>query len=192
MANEKLTKKQDAFLYGVMKGMSQRDAYRAAYNASRMSDAAVDVEASRLLKIPKVALRYDELRSKALAVAEEQAIMSAVEILKEIESIAKDDISNYLDFRTEKTLIGHDEDGEPVYGYKTIVEMKDSRTIDTKNVSEVSVGVNGTFKFKLYSREAALAKLAELQGVDVLRKAKQRLAEDRFEHDKDIDSKRYW
>jgi phage terminase small subunit len=117
--------------------------------------------------------------------------MSALEILREIESIAQDDISNYLEFRTEKTVAGY-EDGEPIFDYRPIVALKDSRNINTKNISEVSLGANGTFKFKLYSREAALTRLAELQGVDVLRKAKQRLSEDRFEYEKLKDEKNDW
>lgn len=191
MASLKLTQKQEAFVIGLMHGKSQREAYRAAYNADNMSDAVVDVKASELLKVGKVSVRYQELRGKVVQAAEEQAIMSAVEILKEIESIATDDISNYLQFRTENTVAGY-EDGEPVFEYRPVVELKDSRNINTKNIQEITIGANGTFKFKLYSREAALSKLADLLGVDALRKAKQRLAEERFEHDKTTDAMRYF
>ena len=190
MANA-LTKKQEQFVLELIKGKSQREAYRAAYNADKMSDSVVDVKASELLKVGKVSVRYHELRGKVVQAAEEQAIMSAVEILKEIESIATDDISNYLQFRTENTVAGY-EDGEPVFEYRPVVELKDSRNISTKNIQEITIGANGTFKFKLYSREAALSKLADLLGVDVLRKAKQRLAEERFEHDKTTDAMRYF
>lgn len=190
---ERLTAKQEKFVHGLLKGKSQREAYRAAYDAEKMSDAAVDVAACNLLKNHKVALRYDTLHTKVVAKAEEQAIMSAVEVLKEIESIAKGDISEYLSFRTEKTVVGHDrETGEPIIEYAPVVDVKDSATVDTKNIQEVTLGANGSFKFKMYSRDTALYKLAELYGIDVLKKAKQKLAEERFEHDKDIAGKRYF
>ncbi|SHI75567.1 Terminase small subunit [Geosporobacter subterraneus DSM 17957] len=188
----KLTPKQEKFVQELIKGKSQREAYKLAYNASNMSDKVIDVRACELLKNSKVAVRYDELRSKLVQKAEEQAIMSAIEVLKEIESIAKDNISNYIDFRTEKTLVGYDEDGTAIFGYRPIVDMKDSRTINTKNISEVSIGANGQFKFKMYCRDTALYKLAELLGADVIKKAKQKLAEERFAHEKEIDGKRYW
>jgi phage terminase small subunit len=192
MAND-LTPKQEKFVEELIKGKSQREAYKIAYNAKRMKDTTIDSHASRTLKIDKVKARYDELRGKVVKRAEEKAIITAEEILKEIVSIAKDNISNYLDFRTEKTVVGHDkETGEPIIDYAPIVDIKDSRTINTKNVSEISVGANGTFKFKTYCRDTALYKLAEIIGMDELKKAKQKLAEDRFEHEKDIDSKRYW
>lgn len=187
-----LTIKQEKFVQWLIKGKSQREAYKLAYDAKKMKDSVIDVKASQLLKQDKVRVRFEQLRGKVVAKAEEQAVITAVEIIKEIESIAKDDISNYLDFRTEKTLIDYDSDGAPIFGYKPIVEMKDSRTINTKNVSEVSLGANGTFKFKTYCRDTALYKLAELYGLDVIKKAKQKLAEERFDHDKDIDSKRYF
>lgn len=187
-----LTKKQEAFVQLLIQGYTQRQAYiKAGYSTKNMTNKTIDECASRLLKNPKVYARYEKLRHKVIKKAEEEAIMSAIEVLKEIESIAKDDISNYLEFRTENIVVGY-EDGEPVYDYRTIVDMKDSRDINTKNISEVSIGANGTFKFKMYCRDTALYKLAELLGADVLKRAKQKLAEERFLHEKDIDSKRYF
>ncbi|HMM30357.1 MAG TPA: terminase small subunit, partial [Clostridia bacterium] len=185
-----LTTKQERFVQELIKGKSQREAYRLSYNAKNMSDATVDVKASELFKNGKVAVRYDELRGKVIKRAEEESVMSAVEVLKEIESIAKDNISNYLDFRTEKVMTGEDEGGNPLFDYRTIVDLKDSRTINTKNVSEVSIGTNGSFKFKTYCRDTALYKLAELLGVDKMRKAAQQLAIEQFEHKKAYDNAR--
>ena len=191
MAKNKLTNKQEKFVLGIIGGKSQRDAYKAAYNADNMKDSVVDVKASQLLRRDKIRVRYETLRGKVVDEAEKRAIMSAVDILKEIESIANDDIKNYLEFRTEKVVVGC-EDGTPIYDYRAIVDLKDSRGINTKNISEVSVGANGTFRFKMYCRDTALYKMAELLGVDVLRSAKQKLAEERFEHEKKIDDKKYW
>jgi phage terminase small subunit len=188
----KLTQKQEKFVQELIKGKSQREAYKVAYNAKNMSDNAIDVEANRLLKNPKISLRYNDLKSKVTNRAEEKAIITAEEIIKEIASIAKDDIGNYLEFKTVKTVVGYDEEGEPIIDYRTVVELKDSKDIDTKNISEVSIGRGGMFKFKMYCRDTALYKLAEIFGLNELNKAKQRLAEERFEEEKNVNSKKYW
>jgi phage terminase small subunit len=187
-----LTHKQEKFVQELIKGKSQREAYKVAYNAKNMSDNAIDVEANRLLKNPKISLRYNDLKSKVTNRAEEKAIITAEEIIKEIASIAKDDIGNYLEFKTVKTVVGYDEEGEPIIDYRTVVELKDSKDIDTKNISEVSIGRGGMFKFKMYCRDTALYKLAEIFGLNELNKAKQRLAEERFEEEKNVNSKKYW
>ena len=187
-----LTSKQEKFVQGLIKGKSQREAYKTSYDAKKMSDKAIDVEANKLLKNPKVALRYKVLNSKVIKRTEEKAIITAEEVIRGIADIARDNIGNYLEYKTVKTLVGYDDDGEPIMGYRTIVDMKDSKDIDTKNISEVSVDSKGTFKFKTYCKDKALYKLADIMGLDEMAKKKQKLAEDRFEHDKDIDSKKYW
>jgi phage terminase small subunit len=72
-----------------------------------------------------------------------------------------DDVKNYLSFKTDKAFIGYDDEGKPVQDYKTIVELKDSNTIDTKNICEISIGKDGQFKFKLYCRDNALVQLGK-------------------------------
>ena len=74
-------------------------------------------------------------------------------VLKEIADIAFDDIRNYLRFYT-------DENGD----VRTVI--KDSDTIDnTKNISEVSCGKDGAFKFKLYCKDNALNMLGKHLGM---------------------------
>jgi phage terminase small subunit len=51
-----LTESQYAFVLGILAGKTGADAYRAAYDASAMSSAAVHVEASRLRANAKIAL----------------------------------------------------------------------------------------------------------------------------------------
>ena len=57
-----LTPKQEKFVQGIVSGkLSQREAYKQAYNTSRMSNEAIDIEASKLFNNPKISLRYDQL-----------------------------------------------------------------------------------------------------------------------------------
>lgn len=190
--DKRLTQKQERFVQELIKGKSQREAYKAAYNASNMADKTIDEKASRLFKQDKLRARYEQLRDKVIKRTEEKAIITAEEIIREIVNIAKDDVSNYLDFRTEKVPVGVDDEGNLIKDYRIIIDTKDSKTIDTKNISEVSLGKDGQFKFKLYERDKALYKLAEIFGLNELNKAKQKLAEDRFQEEKSINSKKYW
>ena len=191
MANS-LTAKQEKFVQELIKGKSQREAYKKAYDAKNMKDTTIDVKASQLFKTDKVRVRYEQLRGKVVKRAEEKAIITAEEVLRGIAGIARDDIKNYLSFKTVKTVVEHDEDGEPVIDYGIVVDIKDSDDIDTSNISEVSIDSKGTFKFKTYCKDKALYKLADIMGLDKGQQDKQKLAEERFKHDVDIDSKKYW
>ena len=53
----KLTGKQTLFVQGVLKGLSQSDAYRGAYNCTNMADNSIWREASVLFANPKVSAR---------------------------------------------------------------------------------------------------------------------------------------
>jgi len=57
-----LTPKQEKFCQGIVKGLSQADAYRDAYNCENMSDEAIYVNACKLAKDTNIMLRVDELR----------------------------------------------------------------------------------------------------------------------------------
>lgn len=90
-----LTPKQEKFVQCVVSGMTQRDAFRAAYK-NRMTDDQVDREASAMLNgtgkyadNPKVHRRYLELNGKAQAQAEESAIADADEVLRYLTSVLR-------------------------------------------------------------------------------------------------------
>ena len=59
-----LTPKQEKFVQGIIKGMSQADAYRSAYACKNMSDKTIWENASRLMADSKVKARVPELREK--------------------------------------------------------------------------------------------------------------------------------
>lgn len=79
-----LTAKQEKFVQELIKGKSQREAYRIAYPTSlKWLDTSIDCEAAKTLKIPKVLQRYNELRDKSANNAvwtREQAINDLVYI----------------------------------------------------------------------------------------------------------------
>ncbi|MFA5880551.1 MAG: terminase small subunit [Eubacteriales bacterium] len=163
---DKLTVKQEKYAQGLFAGLSQREAYKQAYDAEKMTDKSVDEKACELAANVKVASRIEQLTNEL----KERNMVTVEKVLAELSHIALDDISNYLSFRTEKVFVGHDADGNPVSDYRTIVDIKDSDTIDTRGISEVSVGKDGQFRFKLYGKDNALVNAGKHLGMFVEKK----------------------
>lgn len=90
-----LTPNQEVFAQKIIEGMSQADAYRSAYNCSRMSDKTIWEKASRLMADNKVRARVQELRDKVAL----SSVMSAQERLEWLTGIIKD-----AEERTENKL----------------------------------------------------------------------------------------
>ena len=116
-----LTAKQEKFVQNLIKGMSQREAYRDAYPNDKSTDETVDKNACNLLNNnSKVLSRYNELLQKA----EDNAIMNAIERKKWLTKVIKGEIK----------------DKEPVFhdGDVTIAEVETNvntkiKAIDTLN-----------------------------------------------------------
>lgn len=87
----KLTTKQELFVQQLVAGQSQRQAYRKAYAADKMSDAVVDNKASAIFNKGEVRVRYREL----LKQFSNMALWSREQAFNEYEWLknqAKDDI----------------------------------------------------------------------------------------------------
>ena len=91
---DKLTPKQEKFIQNIVSGMSQRQAYKEAFNPPNTSDEAIDVDACRLFNNPKINLRYQELIEEL----QDKAIMTAKERMKWLTDVV-------MDIQKEKVLI---------------------------------------------------------------------------------------
>lgn len=81
-----LTAKQEKFVQGLISGLSQRKAYRAAFpNSVKWKDETVDAKACNLIKVDKIKARYNELKEKA----ENLAIMTRVQRMITLSEIAQ-------------------------------------------------------------------------------------------------------
>lgn len=123
------------------------NATQAAIRAGYSEDTARSIGSENLTK-PDIQDAISELmveRSKRTAI-------TADKVLREFWSIAQEDIKNFVRFYT-------DEKGA------VKVEVKNSDDVDTKNISEVSLGTNGQFKFKLYCRDNALLQVGRHLGM---------------------------
>lgn len=83
-----LTAKQEKFVQNIIKGMSQREAYKNSYDASKMTDKSIDEKASQLFKEVKIRSRYEELAKKL----EDESIMSAKERMKWLSKVISGEI----------------------------------------------------------------------------------------------------
>lgn len=79
--------KQERFIQNIVKGMSQRESYKDAYNA-KYKDEAIDNKASALFNKGEVQVRYKELIEQL----EDKSIMSAKERMKWLTDVINGDI----------------------------------------------------------------------------------------------------
>ena len=118
-----LTAKQEKFVQELIKGKSQRDAYKVAYPGSKKwKDNSIDCAASKLMAIAKVSQRYEELKKKT----EEKVTYDAAEvknlIIETMMSIVKADVMNDdVDGRAVKNK-HWDRNGKVVYDHYDKVE----------------------------------------------------------------------
>ncbi len=90
-SNTKLTNKQERFIEELLKGKSQRQAYKIAYpNSKKWVNESIDARASALFNSNKVIIRYKELSEKAKTKSESKAIMSSIERKKWLTGLLKD------------------------------------------------------------------------------------------------------
>lgn len=81
--------KQEKFIQNIINGMSQRQAYKDAYNAN-YSDKSIDEKASTLFNSEKVQERYKEL----LKELEDKAIMTAKERMIWLSDVVRGNIKH--------------------------------------------------------------------------------------------------
>lgn len=154
MKSTELTKKQEKFVQELIKGKSQREAYREAYPASvNWKDNVVDVKASEL-KTGKVLVRYNELHDRLVKEAEDECIVSAKEVLREYAKIGFSNITDYLKIQTDE-------------GNNQFVELYDTESIAREKmdaVAEIKQTKDG-ISLKLYDKKGALDSIARHLGM---------------------------
>ena len=162
----KLTANQEKFVQELIKGKSQREAYRIAYPKSlNWTDNAVDVNASKMFNNAKVQLRYNEINDRLIKEAEDECIVEAKDVLKELGRIAFADVTDYANIvtvpRTQSVWnedLGEYETKEVPERYDQIVVLKD--TVDLKKhqssaIKSIKQGRHG-IELELYPNDRSL------------------------------------
>lgn len=79
-----LTPKQENYVQNIVSGMSQREAYRAAYSCVKSTDKTVDNKASALFRKDEIKARYDEL----VSLSAEEAVDQRTHIRRSFQALA--------------------------------------------------------------------------------------------------------
>lgn len=153
----RLTTKQQLFANEYIVDLNATQAaIRAGY--SKRTAGSIGHE---LLKKPEIQGAIQEAMDERAKRTE----ITADLVLQELRKIATADIKDLLEYRTEKTVAGYDEDGQPVFDYRQVIELKPSDQIDGALVQEVKLTDNGTLSLKVHDKLAALDKLARHLGI---------------------------
>ncbi|SCZ72157.1 MULTISPECIES: terminase small subunit [Photorhabdus] len=158
-----LTKLQQKFTLGILKGLNQTDAYRKAGGKAKTEDTARSC-ASEILTNPNVKAFLDAMNAEAIS----DAVMSRQEALERLSAMGRVSIYDIAEFRN--CLMGEDKDGEPVF--QAVWQFKDSALQDPaalSAISELTTGKDG-IKLKLHDPKAAIKQLGELQGWEAPKK----------------------
>lgn len=122
---DKLTAKQEKFITNIIKGMSQREAYKDAYNAENMKDESIDCNACKLFNDAKIKQRYEELVKEL----EKEAVMTALEKRKLLKEMALNKMNSIND-RLKALDIDNKMAGEYVTKVEADVNADINITID--------------------------------------------------------------
>lgn len=89
----KLTPKQETFCQEYIKTGNQSEAYRRAYDASRMKETTINVKASQMLKEDKISIRVKQLQAEI----KKRVKIEQDDILKELMGISFYDARRLFD-----------------------------------------------------------------------------------------------
>lgn len=152
-----LTKLQQKFVLGIVKGMNQTDAYRkAGYKAT--TDESAYSSSSEILRNLKVKSFLESMNEAAVS----DAIMTRQEALERLSAIGRASVSEMVEFSEHN--MGKDDDGNPVI--QAVWRFKDSALQNPQAlaaISELTAGKDG-IKLKLHDPKAAIKQVAEMQG----------------------------
>ena len=135
--------KQEKFIQNIIKGMSQREAYKDAYNA-KYKDEVIDVRACELFNSSKVQVRYKEIMNQL----EDKAIMSAKERIIWLSKVVKGDIKH----------TSYDGNGNSYENEAYISDKMKAIDIMNKMTGEYTTNIKGNVSL---SYEQALKKVSE-------------------------------
>lgn len=157
----KLTSAQEKFIQELIKGSTQRAAYKKAYPKRRnWKDGSIDCEASKLFKKPQIRQRYDELLQKFRSREEEKSRWSREEAIKTLRFVVdknKQEIERIQDAAEEELeLLAEQIKIEPERANALIKEMiqkRKSRRISSIHNAGIVSAVAELNKMQGYNEE---------------------------------------
>lgn len=163
-----LTPKQEAFVRAYIETGNASEAYRRAYDASRMKDSTVHVKASELLADGKITVRLNEIQ----AIHQKRHEVTVDRIIAELAKIGFADIRKAVKWHGSLIEEEDNPDGGDVVVIKTTysnrVSLVSSDDVDDDTaaaIAEVSQSPTGGLKIKLHDKQAALVNMGKHLGI---------------------------
>lgn len=158
-----LTKLQQKFALGIIKGLNQIDAYKKAGGKAKTDDTARAC-ASEILTNPNVKLFMDAMNEEAIS----DAVMTRQEALERLSTMGRTSLSDLAEFG--ECAVGSDEDGKPIV--QATWKFKDSALQNPNAMSAIAELVAGKdgIKIKMHDPKAAIKQLADMQGWEAPKK----------------------
>lgn len=167
---DKLTVKQERYVQGLFKGLTQREAYKQAYDAENMTDKSIDEKACELAANVKVTERLAELEEEIRM----RNMVTVEKVLAELASVGFTDATDFVKVEEKEFVAGYekDENGEedktrPIIQKSKIVNIYDMNAIDKeklKALSSIKQGTNG-IEIKLHDKIKALELMGKFLGL---------------------------
>lgn len=164
MSTHKLTAKREIFCTEYVKCDNGSQAYRIAFNTSKMSDKTVNEAASRLLKNSKVLARVKELQDVAAEIAKEKFKIDSTELLRHLNILRKSRIDEYVDFVEITVEVGIDrETDQPIKKTERVIQFKPFDQLTEEQlmcIESIKEGRNG-IELKLHGKDWTIEKIAK-------------------------------
>lgn len=155
---EKLTPLQKEIALNSISGMNDIDSYKASSGKAK-SENTMKASVSQILTNLNVKAFIKSMANHIV----NPAIMSRNEMMEKLSSLARTNMSDLIEWRTEHSS---DDNGEPIE--QSAWAIKESAVLDEKKaaaIAELTAGKEG-FKIKQHSPLAAMKQLAELAGYE--------------------------
>jgi phage terminase small subunit len=170
MAGGKLTIKQEKYVQGLFAGLSQREAYKQAYNCENMTDKTIDENACKSANDTKIVTRLKELTDEL----KERNMVTVEKVLSELSLIGFANTTDFVAIEEREYIAGYetDEDGKedltkPIMrtGKGVVIhatnEIPDNKV---KALAGIKQGANG-IEIKLHDKVKALELMGKYLGM---------------------------
>lgn len=158
-----LTKKQEIFCKEYVKLDNKSQAYRNAYNTSKMKEDTVNNKAYILSEKGEIRARINELQNIAAEIAEKEFKIDSAELLKHLNILRKSRIDEYIDFVEIELVVGLDECGEEIkkreriLQFKPFDELSEEQLMCIESIKDTRNGI----ELKLHGKDWTIEKIAK-------------------------------
>jgi phage terminase small subunit len=163
-----LTPQQEKFVNGLYMGLSQREAYKAAYNCENMKDNVIDAKASALAKQDKIMVRLEKLQEHFQVIMENRLNVNKEWVMKRLIDIADSNILDLLEIEEEEFFAGVDKTNfTPImkkYGTVRILPSNGIAKTKYNAVSGIKQGRHGV-EIKFYDKTKAIELIGKELGM---------------------------